>query len=314
MKTDGNEHGVSGGVCYEVAGRHVINYFRGETDKTKLRFRVFLTTIIGGACASILVGCGGTQTTATSSGTGTTTTTTGPNATGNWQINLAATTSKLPISTLTGFIQENAETTASQFTTADFLETPTTQTSCFETATAPMPFSGDTNGTALEMTSLAFNNQYLTLSGTLGTATPITMTGTYLFTSGCANADAGTFTGALYTALTGTYTGTTPTTPIGINLTVTQAPTGNDHGVLELSGNATFSGSSCFSTGTIDATRSYVTGQNAVVTLVTNDLNSADVVLTGTINVSATQISLTSVAITAGNCATTLAATTLSKS
>lgn len=105
----------------------------------------------------------------------------------------------------------------------------------------------------LTASSSAVNGQTLEFSGTWSNGA--ISSGTYSITGGCADGDHGTVTGFPVPSLTGTYSGTfVSTTGVQVKATVslTQSSTDND-GFYALTGSASFSGSPCFSSGTVEA-------------------------------------------------------------
>lgn len=105
----------------------------------------------------------------------------------------------------------------------------------------------------LTASSSAVNGQTLNFSGVWSNGA--ISSGTYSITGGCADGDHGTVTGFPVPSLTGTYSGTfVSTTGVQIKTTVslTQLAT-SGNGFYALRGAASFSGSPCFSSGTVEA-------------------------------------------------------------
>jgi hypothetical protein len=131
-----------------------------------------------------------------------------------------------------------------------------------------IPITGTitTDGT-VSLTSAAVANQIFSVRGdVLGGV----LDGTYAISGGCAAGESGTVIGELMPSLTGTYTGTFyPASGAftGATITVTQSGPNAD-GEFSLPGTASFSGSPCFTTGTV--TSSTVFGEYIQVTIGTD--------------------------------------------
>ena len=266
------------------------------------------------AAVGLLAGCSGNGTGSGSSGSGGTgggTTTPPPNykyLTGNWEIVATSTAGTAPFSALAGFINEQAtEPGVSDVTTAALQVTPT---SCYDNATS-VPMQGQTEDTAIKLTSFPVNGQVLTIAGTKNAAAT-TFTGTYAVAGGCADGATGTLTGTQYAPLTGTYSGAiTGKAAETMQLNLTQYTLGTGDGVFLDSGSATFTGFSCFTKGTLAAQNGAVIGSSVTLTFDTNDSQGAQAVLTGTIDAAADTLTLTSVDVTGGSCPGSLGAATL---
>ena len=130
------------------------------------------------------------------------------------------------------------------------------------------------------------------------------LTGSYKDSGGCIGGSNGTVTGTRYAPLTGTYAGSigTSTPAPTVSVTSTQGGQGTGSGTTQLTGNATFTGFTCFTKGSVSTPDSYVLGSQVVITLGTNDPTGAQAILTGTFDSGATTITLTSVNVTGGSC------------
>lgn len=287
-------------------------------SKSSLSLRQMVVAFALFALAGALSGCGGTKTTTATSGGGTTTA--NPTATGNWQFNLTPTSGGTLFPAITGYIVDNtSDTSSAKFTIAEMTET--SSTSC-NTGTIPIFFTGSTTAAEMELGSASINGQILSMNGALN-STSTTMAGNYSVAGGCANGAAGTFTGTEYDTLTGAFTGTLndsgATRTVAVN--ITQNGQGNGDGDFLVTGTATFTGFSCFTTGTIVAPSSFVTGSTVSLTFNSTDTSGAAVTvgLNGTFDVGADTITLpaNSVTVTGGSCAGTYSvtgATALTKS
>jgi len=276
---------------------------------SSLPLRRLMAGLVLGALAGSLSGCGGTQTTTASSGGGGGTTTANPTATGNWQFNLTPTAGGTLFPSITGYVvDDTSDSSSAKFTTAEMTETSTT--SC-NGGTIPIFFTGSTTGAGIELGSLSINGQILSMEASLN-STSTTMEGSYSVSGGCANGAAGTFTGTEYDTLTGAFTGNINDSGAtrAVTLNITQNGQGNGDGVFLEKGTATFTGFSCFSTGTLVVPTSYVTGSTVSMTINTPDPSGAQVILNGTFDVGADTITLpaSSITVTAGTCKGTYSA------
>ena len=272
---------------------------------------VSLTTVALTLSLAGLAGCGGNVSIPVGGGP------TGPTPanymflTGNWEIQATPTVGPTPFTALAGFINEQAQDPGTyDVTTGAFQATPS---ACYDSAIT-IPLQGATENTALKMGSFSVNGQYITLSATKDT-TATHLTGTYSIAGGCAKGATGTLSGTRYAQLVGTYAGsingTTPAQTMA--LTLSQFVQGTGEGDFLISGNAVFTGSACFTKGTMAATAGSVLGSGVSLTFNTNDASGAQVVVNGTFDPGATTITATSVQVTGGSCATTYTGATLAK-
>ncbi len=233
--------------------------------------------------------------------------------TGNWVIQATPTTGTGPFSTLKGFINEQSQQPGTYDVTTMAVQVTPMNSSCYDSAVV-VPFSGATEGTALKLGSLSINGQYITVAATTD-ATATHFAGTYTISGGCAKGDKGTLAGTQYAPLTGTYaatglTGAIPGSsgPQGISLTLSQYSQGTGSGDFLISGNATFTGSPCFTSGTLAATDGSVLGDTANFTFNTNTPGT-QVLLSGTFDSAASTLTLNNVQVLGGACGGTSTAT-----
>jgi hypothetical protein len=153
---------------------------------------------------------------------------------------------------------------------------------CFTPSTA-VPISGTISGQTATVTSAAVASQ--TINATLsGSAT--SLTGTYNVTgTGCAGGDKGNIAGVLVPSISGTWKGTlisnTVANPgVGVSATITESAA-DSTGVFALTGNATYTGSPCFASGTA-TTGSDMTGRTTHVLL--NNDDGSTVTFIGSLN------------------------------
>lgn len=137
--------------------------------------------------------------------------------------------------------------------------------------TTDVPITGtvSTSG-AFTATSSAVATQVITISGTV-TSTALTA-GTYSITGGCATGDHGTVTGYAAPPYSNIYSGNFISVPSRITIAtmIATTQTGPDvDGFYHVTGTATFSGSPCFSSGTISA--STIAGSYMAITITTSN-------------------------------------------
>ncbi len=235
--------------------------------------------------ALLAPGCGGK-----SGGTGSTTSTpTYPSITGNWS--LAASSQVTSQTFLMGGYLTNTDGTVSG--TLHILNSP-----CYS-LTEDVPFTGTiTTAGAFSATSTQIASQTITVSGTISGST--LSSGTYSITGGCANGDKGTVTGYIVPPFTNTYTGTfvSGLTSVGVSVTTSQSGPTSD-GIYQVTGSATFTGSPCFSSGTITA--SEIAGGYMEVTISTP--NGGTLEFAGEITNSSGKTITVTYEVTAGTCA-----------
>jgi hypothetical protein len=107
---------------------------------------------------------------------------------------------------------------------------------------------------ALTLISTAVASQKISMSGQWHAG--VISSGTYSISGGCANGDHGTITGFPVSAFNRSYNGTfvsavVPSIRIGTTVSLSQSSTADSDGIYHVTGTATFTGSPCFSSGTI---------------------------------------------------------------
>jgi hypothetical protein len=139
--------------------------------------------------------------------------------------------------------------------------------SCINSSQA-VAFTGTVKGKSVTLTSDSASGQVITItaSGTAGA-----LTGTYTVTNGCANGDKGNVTAAAVPSISATWSG--PIAGSGGNATLaiafTQASTASPDGTFALTGNVTFTNSTCSVNGVITAAS--IAGPYLVVQANTNE-------------------------------------------
>jgi len=122
--------------------------------------------------------------------------------------------------------------------------------SCYP-VTQDIPVTGTlTTAREISLTSGAVSGQTLSMSGT---AADNAIAGSYAITGGCAAENGGSIAGTVVPPFTDTYSGifgSVSGVSIGFSVTTTQSGPYSD-GEYNVTGSATFTGSPCFSSGTI---------------------------------------------------------------
>ena len=165
---------------------------------------------------------------------------------GNWQISLQRTNSKLAPKPVSGFLQQGSGTSV----TGNMM---VTNVPC--SGTSQVTGTADQADVSLTMNP---NGTSLSLTGKIG-STPGTMSGTYvLLSTGCRGSasnpsQSGSWTGNLVQPLQGTLQGTFVSNTLGSFDVSGQVSQGQSNGSSNapLTGNLSITGSSCFSTATI---------------------------------------------------------------
>jgi hypothetical protein len=222
-------------------------------------------------------------------------------ASGNWQFTPTATTGVLPFTSLAGYINEEKTSYGYDLTTAVLQVQPSSASNCFADATV-IPMDGHTTVVNVYLASFTDEQQVLSLQGTKNSAVN-QLSGKYSISSGCASNLSGTIVGTEYADVNGTFAGALTNNPNqSATLSLTQYTTGTGDGVFLLSGTGTFNGFGCFSSGTLAAQNGGVLGNTITMNFSTNDVSGARAVLTGTINPSASTITLKSFNVVGGSC------------
>lgn len=186
-------------------------------------------------------------------------------------------------------------------------------------ASTVVAFSGTTSGGTADLTSAATDGQVMTITGTVNPGG--SFDGTYTKPGGpsgvntCSD-DNGTIYGTAVPPLDGNWSGTL--SPLGngntygVTASVSQAASAQQ-GIYPLSGSLAFANNSCFTSGTIDSTQSYVTGERVVI--VANSATSSVVLNGSLVNPTlATVIQVTQYTINGCSGAGTVGSGTLTKS
>ena len=230
--------------------------------------------------------------------------------TGNWQMTVSDGMGHPSFTALAGFIDETTVKTGTSDATNAVLQL--TPDSCFVGGTT-LPLTGSVDTGVVNLRSFSNTGQFVTIKGTED-ATATSFTGTFTIGGGCSNGASGNIAGVRFHALTGTYTGSFAAAATGtpaIVLTATQSAFGDGKGFSPVSGSATFSGISCFSSGTLTS-ESAVIGSSVQLTVAASD--GETVLLSGTMDTAASTVTLTAGQISGGACSGSLGAATLTRS
>lgn len=119
-----------------------------------------------------------------------------------------------------------------------------------------VPVSGSVSGQKVTLTSPVITGEVVTVNAS-GSATALS--GTYTLTASgpsCGASDQGTFTATVVPSVSGTWHGAfsssvNPGTNINVSANITQSAAPDAHGFFPITGTLTFSGSSCFTAGTV---------------------------------------------------------------
>ena len=220
--------------------------------------------------------------------------------TGNWQIAATTTAGTQPFSALTGSIVQEAPPASGPTTLVSVLQAANPG-QCY-LGQPTVPSDGSVSASSFFLTSFSVDGQYLTLSGTPA-LTGDSFTGNFSISGGCGDGVQGTVSGIKVGPLTGTYGGSLSGSPSSVSLALTQDATADGFGYFHVQGTANFTGSPCFTSGTLDSAQSTITGEEVVLTIQTNESPSSTAVATGTVTALADTLTLSSLLVTSGGCA-----------
>jgi len=215
----------------------------------KLLFPVVL------ACVIALTGCGFLNNSSTSALTA-----------GNWSFTATSTVTPGTVSVIGGNLTVSGNTVASNMHS---------DLACFDVS-APFTFGGTLQNKQITFTSAAnANSQVITVIASV--TSPTAITGTYAVTAGggCA-ADQGTIAASLVPSINGTWTG--PIVGSGgpsvtLAMALSQATTASSDGTYPLTGNLTYTNSSCSLSGSVSS--SYLAGTMLVINGTTLETDSS---------------------------------------
>jgi hypothetical protein len=191
-------------------------------------------------------------------------------------------------------------TSQGQFTTSVFQ----ISSACF-TQSPDVPLQGFVDGLAVTLNSFAVNQQYVVLTSTMNPGGS-SISGQYAVHGGCADGSTGSLNGVLYAPFTGSYSGSLGSegaTARSVSLQLVQESVGNGSGGFTISGSATFTGFSCFSTGTMSLTGdATISGSTVRLLFLTDDAGGGQILFQGTLDPTAHQFSNVGYTIKGGLC------------
>jgi hypothetical protein len=195
------------------------------------RFPRFVLSSTLFAFALLLVGCGGTSNLALTPG--------------NWGVTMVSSNPATGTFYVGGNLTQSGTTVSGKLSASNSL--------CFSPSPA-LTFSGTVKNKQVTLTSAPDSGgQVITIvaSGTTGSA----LSGTYSVAGGTCNSDHGTVTANTMPSISGTWSGSVaPDLPGDANpmlsIALTQASTASADGTFALTGNLTYTGSSCSASGT----------------------------------------------------------------
>lgn len=142
--------------------------------------------------------------------------------------------------------------------------------SCIDPSLA-INFTGTVKGNNVTLTSTG-NTEVITVTatGTPGASgtTVSSLTGSYTVTGGCAGSDAGTVAATVVPSITGTWSGTIVDgndENVTVSMVLTEATTASTNGTFALTGNLTYTGSTCSITGTLPTGSAWIAGISIVM-------------------------------------------------
>jgi hypothetical protein len=152
--------------------------------------------------------------------------------------------------------------------------------------------TGALTGSSISLTSTSVYGQVIAITGSVINNT---FTGTYTITGGCANGSQGNVTGFNVPSITGLLTGTFKTSggeTFNVDPDVTQLGSASSEGSFGVTGNAVFSNTSCFTSGTLTP-GTFPSGSFIMGTSVALEIKTANgiVAFLGTLNPDRSEIS-----------------------
>ncbi|MGA8067928.1 MAG: hypothetical protein WCA47_11395 [Terriglobales bacterium] len=144
--------------------------------------------------------------------------------------------------------------------------------SCFSSSTT-VAFTGTVKGKDVTLTSASTGGQIVTVTAS-GTAS--SLSGTYSVVGGCADGDTGSISASAVPSISGTWSG--PITGSGgsnvtLALALTEAATASMDGTFAITGNLTFTNSSCSVNGTVSS--AFIAGPYLLVNGSTNETDGS---------------------------------------
>lgn len=145
---------------------------------------------------------------------------------------------------------------------------------CFD-VTQPVSFTGTVQDQQVTLTSATVSGQVLTVVATETSSTALN--GTYTIAGGCGSEDHGTVAANLVPSISGTWKGTVSGSGgsnVGLSIALTQASTASANGTYALTGNITYTGSTCSVSGTVND--AFIAGSSVLINGNTNETDGSD--------------------------------------
>ncbi len=275
---------------------------------TRVRAQRICAGMLAAVALSLLTGC--TKNGGGGSGTTPTPPVTGPAdflaITGNWQMTGTGSAKGGPATpiTLSGVIAEQGNT-SSRFTTS----TLEVQSPCYADAQI-VPLDGQVTSARVQLGSFDVKAQTLTLDASKSSDAN-QLTGTYTIAGGCADGQAGNFTGQRVSNFQGTYSGTAAGKTVAV--TVLQDQNGTGGGYFVVTGSAQFTGFSCITGAQIGLGGGTISGTNVSLALTANDAAKSQVRLAGQLDLPAQTLTLSTATVSGGSCDANLGSLVLTK-
>lgn len=171
--------------------------------------------------------------------------------------------------------------------------------SCFDWA-SDIPVAGTMSGNTVTLTANSVTGESITITGAANSGG---ITGSYSISGGCADGDYGTIAAVLVPPVSGNWSGTFASNGTNQPATASFAQdVPNTDGFSPLSGSIAFSGSPCFTSGTLEAGQSWSLGNIVQAVVAMND--GSQLTLNGFLTDASTNANTMTVnfSINGGNC------------
>jgi hypothetical protein len=196
-------------------------------------FTRFWWFLMPGTLAIALTGCGGIASSDIAALTQ-----------GNWSVTAQSSNSNTPVFNVGGNLTQVGQALSGTMHVAG--------SPCFDVS-QPVLFTGNLVARQVTLTSAEVNGQVISLGATETASSALS--GTYTITGGCGDRDSGTVAGHAVPAINGTWSGSVSGSGgpnVSVAMALTQASVASADGTFALSGNLTFTGSSCSVSGTVN--------------------------------------------------------------
>jgi hypothetical protein len=228
------------------------------------RIQTIVALAVLAACTGMMTACGGGSRVSGGNGGGSSPT---PDMSGNWALHV---TSAYADAYVGGVLTQSGSTLTGVFHVVN--------SGCYAVLT-DVPVTGTISGNTAQLTTASVNGQVLT--ATLNTSGGSAVTGTYSISGGCGGGDTGQVAGNRIPSYSGEWKGTFQSQAgvrVGVDARITQSAP-DAHGWYQISGTATFQGSTCFTQGTVS--QSIASGDLVSLAMNTNDTPAGEVDFAG---------------------------------